>query len=211
MRQWTLGLFLLASIALTGCVGVTTQHTATPIPKGDVEFGVVPGAIGAVAPGGSAIVPNLELALRYGISDTVDFGVKITGPLVTADVNVALILQDNFALSLDPTVGLLYFSIDDATFIWLSGLLPVLADVVKTDGMTVVAGAKVGYIYISASDSNGDEEISGSGDGFTLGATVGAKFRLSKNFAIMPSFDILTPTEALGDGFIYNVALGFHF
>jgi hypothetical protein len=208
-------LFLcLFAFAASGCIGTTTQHTATPIPAGEVEIGVIAGAYGATVTEqvtgetATAVVPNVEFAVRVGLTENSDFGVKITGPTVTADYNHAIINNDNFALSLDPTLTVLYFSFSGESFFWLNAMLPVLADVVKTERIKVVAGAKAGYIYVSA---DSDDVDGASGDGFAVGGTVGAKFNLTESFAVMPAFDLLVPTEVFGDVLIYNISLGFLF
>ncbi len=214
MKRIHIVFLCLLTIALSGCIGVTTQHTATPIPVGDVEIGVIAGAYGATVTeettgeSASAFVPNVEFAVRVGLTENSDLGVKITGPTVTLDYNHAVINQENFALSLDPTLTIFYFSIDGESFFWMHTMLPVLADIVKTERIKLMAGAKVGYIYASV----GSDDVEGaSSDGLTLGGTVGAKFNLTQSFAVMPAFDVLLPTEQFGDVIIYNISLGFLF
>lgn len=206
-----LGLLCLLALT-TACVGSTTYHTATPIEEGTIEIGVMPGLYGVVADGTSATLPNLEFGIRTGLTENMDLGVKINGLTLTTDLNIAVINEPTFAFSVDPALTVFYFGAGDASFLWTFATLGLLADVVKTPGFTLTAGLKPGFVYISVSGEDEDnEEISAAGNGFTVGATIGAKFKLSKNFALMPSLDVLTPVENFGEGLIFNAGIGLLF
>lgn len=204
---------LWLSAWLTACVGSTTYHTATPIEEGTIEIGVMPGVYGVSAgDAGSVTLPNVEFGIRTGLTENMDLGVKINGLTLTTDLNIAVINNPTFAFSVDPALTIFYFGAGEASFLWTFATLGLLADVVKTPGFTLTAGLKPGFVYLSASGEDEDnEEISAAGNGFTVGATVGAKFKLTKSFALMPSVDVLTPVENFGEGFIFNAGIGLLF
>jgi len=205
------GLLLSLAGFLSACIGSTTYHTATPIPEGTIEIGVMPGVYGVATDGGSITVPNLEFGLRTGLTENMDLGVRINGITLTTDLNIAVINDPGFALSINPAISILYLGLGDASFLWTFTTVGILADVVKTEGFTLMTGLKPGFIYLSGSVDDGDDDVSASVNGFTMGLTVGAKFRLTKNFALMPNVDVMTPVDNFGEGIIFNAGIGLLF
>ncbi len=202
--------FALMTLA-TGCIGSTTYHTATPIEKGELEIGVMPGVYGVTSDAGSVVLPQVGFGLRTGVADNMDFGVRINGVTVTTDLNIALVNETDFAFSIDPALTAFFFSVGDGSLLWIFAEVGLLADVIKNDAMTMTLGLKPGYTYVSVGAESENEEVTASGDGFTVGLTAGLKFKVTESLSIMPSVDVLTPVENFGEGLIFNAGVGILF
>lgn len=211
MKAIRFGLLLSLAAFLSACLGNTTYHTATPIPEGTIEIGVMPGVYGGIADGSTVTIPNLEFGLRTGLAENMDLGVRINGITLTTDLNIAVINDPGFALSINPSFSVLYLGLGDASFLWTFTTVGLLADVIKTEGFTLMTGLKPGFIYLSGSVDDGEDDVSASINGFSMGLTVGAKFRLTKNFALMPNVDVMSPVENFGEGIIFNAGIGLLF
>lgn len=212
MKNLTRAACLFVFIILgTGCIGSTTYHTATPIEQGELEIGVMPGVYGVTSEAGSIILPQVGFGLRTGVAENMDFGVRVNGVTVTADLNIALVNKPDFAFSIDPAVTAFFFSIGDGSLLWIFAEAGLLVDVVKNDAMIFTLGLKPGFTYVSVGAGSDSEEVSASGDGFTIGVTAGIKFKLTESLSLMPSVDVLAPVENFGDGFIFNAGVGILF
>jgi hypothetical protein len=194
---------LTALILSTACTSLTTMHTAKPIVAGETEIGIIPHYYGAEGVG----IPNVEVQVRHGINENMDFGVKYTFPVsLTADFNIALVNTGSFALSLDPTISPMYISASDASTFILWAFVPVLVDVFSTDWLTLTLGGKGGMVY--ATGSAGDIGVA-DGASFMVGGSAGAKFMFSESFGMMPEFNILTSLDA--GGLLYTIGVGILF
>lgn len=203
---------LLGLLVLTACPSFTTMHTARPIEPGTNEIGINTVAIGIVPEGGgnAATVPNIEVQLRHGINENMDFGVKYSFPLtITADLNIALINTGDFALSLDPQISPIYFTLEGTTFFLMYAFLPVIIDVVSTDTFVLSINVKGGLTYGSISGSATSNDFAISGTSYLAGGGVGFKIILGENFALMPEANLLYTID--GGGILWSGALGFLF
>jgi len=110
---------LVTGLLAGGCIGSTTYHTATPIPQDELEIGVMPGIYGITVDEGneteSIVLPMVGFGLRTGVAENMDFGVRVNGVTVTADLNIAVVNEPNFAFSIDPAATIFFFSIEDGS------------------------------------------------------------------------------------------------
>ena len=75
--------------ALTGCPSLSTMQTPRTVPQGQVRFGLgfeavgiktsarTDSSTGTTTPSQSVTFPQLELTLRYGVTDNLDIGGKL--------------------------------------------------------------------------------------------------------------------------------------
>ncbi len=206
-------LFLLgAALAFaSGCTSLSTLHTARPITAGTTQIGINAAGWGAAGSGTHVTLPTFELQVRHGLSDMLDLGVKVYPIGVGADVNVALINTENFALSLDPGASAIYFGANNDSIFVGTFWLPVLADVVSTDVLTLTVGPKFGFMYASAtvSDTSSNSSASAVGTGWLLGGMAGLKFQFTERFGMMPELDVYTGQAMTG--VLYHAGLAFLF
>lgn len=196
-----------------GCPSVTSMHTARPIAPGEFELGVAPVLVGSVADGKGTGLPWIQFGMRYGISDTVDFGLLYVPPLqVSTDVNIAIINTGSFALSIDPTIQPIAAGGDNEAIFLVWAYLPVLIDVVGTETFALTLNVKPGVAYASAaSDLGGEDELLESGTTYVLGGGIGLKIMLTDRFGIMPELGATYFLDAPNDVVYWTAALGFMF
>lgn len=115
---------------LFGCASLGSFQTARPLPKGAVEAAVEPSVFASYAPlGGGFIVPTAKIAVRYGVSDRVDLGLR--GGLGIPEVMGRIALTDpngDSVISLAPTVGAWKGTTRGVALLYGQGQLPLLID-----------------------------------------------------------------------------------
>ena len=122
--------------------------------------------------------------------------------VLQGDLNYAPINQEHFAVSIDPTVSFSFIAGTTATYVWL----PVLADVIKTEKVTVTLSGRVGQLFVSGfnADNLGIED---SGTMTGVGAAI--RLRVSDKLSLMPEFHVVQWPGV--DARLYTVSLGFIF
>ncbi len=214
MRRLLCLLFLALLLPLTGCFSYTTLHTATPVGKGKVQVNLAPGVFGIAdsRSGDSVTLPTTEIAGRYGVTDDFDFGVKLFFLGTAFDFNYAIVNEDNIAFSVDPYVSISQLSGNvggdtSTNIVYGVASLNLLFDLKPSDMITFTIGAKPGWLYILGNvDGNVD-----LGTGFAAGGMAGIQLRVTENFAIMPSVDMLVPIMDDNQGLLYSGNVGFQF
>ncbi len=205
------GFFLIAAIALfvaSGCISYSTLHTATPVEEGQTEGAVSGSFYGLSVDGDALAVPNTEVAVRYGVTEQSDIGFKVFPVGMAFDYNHALVLEEDFALSVNPYLSATHIGSSEGSVTYGVALANVLADVVRSDSATLTLGLKPGLVYALGSANDGDFE---SATGAVIGGMAGVRLDMSATMTVMPSIDIITPVEDLGAGWLYNVGLAFMF
>jgi hypothetical protein len=210
MREWKLlciALFVL--LAGTGCLSYTTVHTATPLEQGEASFKGAGGYQSYALPNfddsasASINVPATEFHGRVGLGNNMDLGAKLFFFGGGVDLNYAPINTSNFALSVNPAIAYSQISSGSGQSTsevgWGTGVVNVLADVVKTDAFTFTVGAKPGLVYLRADNDSITTPA--------LGGTAGLEFRVNDNFTIQPWVDSLYNFET--DTMLVTGLVGF--
>ena len=208
MRSALVGLTALVALAASpsGCVSTTTFHSARPVAEGHTELMLGAGPLHVTEDGGRSLtLPMLEFQLRHGVSEAVDFGAKAYTLGLSVDLNIGLMQTPTFALSLDPTLDLMYVSLQGQSVKRAIAWLPLLMDIVHTRNFTLTLGPKVGVSF--ASLSSGDHEP--SKNLLWAGGLVGARVRVNERFALLPELSVQRPLS--GEGTIVGGGLGFAF
>lgn len=194
----------LCLLLLSACVPTASLHTARPVPVGTTQVGVALGAYVFEDDGDLDGLPVLEAQVRHGFHPHVDIGVQATSLATYAlDVNVALVLTDSFALSVDPTVAVSPIGVGLVSYFWL----PVLADVVSTPDFTLTLALRPGYVHV---DDVGLEDLDFGIDASAslLGAGIAARIRLTDRLSLVPEVSATWLSESAADEGIYAVSLG---
>ena len=204
-RRLLLALFLVG--LLSGCPSVNTLHPARPVPVDKVEYS---GGLGVYAFDddlGSTTLPLVEAQVRWGLGEQYGAGLKVTSfSMIQADLNYALILNEDFALSVDPTIAFLPLGGLLATYLWL----PVLADVYTSENLTLTLSGRVGHLFLS--DTEGPDDDIGLDEATGLwGIGIGMRHRLSDKLTLMPELHAVFPTEDVGADVLYSFSVGFLF
>lgn len=184
---------LVLSALLVGCAthgGLTTAHG---VGKGNLQGAVEPGVGMVAGDGGSVIYPNLNLAMRYGVSDKVDIGGRIgttsyevIGKYVFTDGGT-----DQLVVSVAPSATFWAFSFGGAGGGFFAYQLPVLFGI-PTGESQLVVGPKLKHVVGLA--SGGD--ASSSGSVIFGGAVVGYSAKLGDKFRLHPEVAVDVPLIA---------------
>ena len=145
-----------------------------------------------------------------------DIGGKFNSSFLSfqVDLNYAFVNNPRFAASVDPTFSVSFAAgdfgpIDDAQGTFGAVGLPLLADVVRTDSVTLTLALKPSWVF--GDDIEPDNAL-GIETGFLLGASVGVRIQLSEGFALLPEFSFAKPMESdIDDHYLYTATLGFVF
>ena len=168
------------------------MHTARPLLVDEVEN---VGSIGLYrfhdgSTGESDYLPQFEGMIRKGMGENFDAGLRMNaGALVQADLNYALIQNDSFALSVDPTIALQPSPIGVASYFWL----PILADVYSDETMTVTVSGRWGRLNI---DGTGDEDYFDIDQNTSFyGFGLGLRYESASGRIWIPELSALFPLE----------------
>jgi hypothetical protein len=171
-------LILLAlAPTLVACPSLTNFHSARPIAAGKTQLaidGMVEGVNADLLGdngGDNAVIPNIEIQVRHGVSETWDFGVKAFPVGVQADFNFLLKDTGGFALSVDPAISAFVMTGGAAFYPWVA----LLMDIGNPESVVVTVGPRVGAALITE-----------GGAGLLFGGVLGVKLQLSESFHIMP-------------------------
>ena len=195
LRTYFLVMALVAGFIGTGCVSTSHVQTADTLGAGKSQFAVEPGA-GAVAAftgeeGDSFYYPHVDLAYRYGVTDTLDLGVRFGSSAV--ELQAKILLSDpadpDKAISLAPAAMGYFFGGDGASVNYVNVSVPVLIGFKMSNGSEFVLGPRINATTI---------KIAGVGDTgranvLSAGTSVGYALRVSDGFRLLPEIGVLFP------------------
>ena len=207
----------------TGCASLNAAQTANTMGHGGLQIGLEPAVEAFTGSNGlgTAYAPRVDLAVRYGITDSIDIGGKIGTSLVELDGKFQLTdpAKQSFVASLAPSIGGFVIGSDGSSTGAFTIKLPLLLGI-GFGGHQLVIGPNIQDILVTAS-SGGD---SGLANEFGVGGSIGVAFRLSDGFRLMPEFGVLVPltgtASSNGDstsagissaGFLWQAGLTFLF
>lgn len=183
------------ALSSSGCLSVSTMHTATPVPKNEIEMSGRTGYVGLSGsapafpltvgfPGGGAQqrlinLPTLEAQIRYGLSDRMDAAMRFFPIGLGLGVNYAPVLNSDVTVSFNPTVSATGFG----DFGIGNGALNILVDAVKSEDWGLTVGAKQGYMFLRLQQTNYDF-------GF-VGGMVMIDWQINETISLRPGLDAL--------------------
>jgi len=196
LRRYFVVVALAAGFVGTGCVSISHVQTADTLGQGKSQFAVEPGAGGtAVFSGGEAVdsdvYPHVDLAYRYGVTDTLDLGVRFGSSLLELQGKILLTdpADPDRAISLAPSVMGFFFGSGGDNVNYVNVALPVLIGFKTGNGSELVLGPRVTGTSI-AIGSRGD---TGRVSVLSLGTSVGYALRVSEGFRLLPEVAVLFP------------------
>ena len=210
MKKLTLGaISLLALFSLWACPSFSTMQTVRTVPEGEIRGAVSAHWLGI----GDVGIPQFELGLRYGLTDSLDLGAKLYS--VGAEIGMKYqAVRGAFDLSIAPAVSYFGISTDDtndegvkssASVHLIYMHLPLLMGYNVSESITLGFGPKFLYILAFGSGNFSDDEdsvsASASGDGMMGGAFVSVIFKIGKAFWIGPEINIYTNLTGNADAF----------
>lgn len=180
---------LMAFLALARCPSFSTMGTARTIGRGKSQLLVAAEGMGAVSGTGVGVLPQLEIAGRYGLTDDVELGAKGWYLGAAIDAKVQLLRSPNpesgLDLAIDPTLG---WSAPNK----LTVGVPLLLGVNVPGGHQLVIGPRlVDELWF-------DPALPASRAANTLlaGTSLGFAWKISDRVRIMPELSFLYPLAA---------------
>ncbi|QDV09554.1 hypothetical protein Poly30_51120 [Planctomycetes bacterium Poly30] len=175
---------LVVSGLFASCYSTATLHTARPIEKGEVQGAFALGSFVGEEDGDFAALPTLEGQVRFGLDERFDLGVQITNlGILGIDVNYAVLLTEDQALSIDPTVEFTY-----GTYLWL----PILWDFHQTENLTLTGSIRGGRYWPSQDNAGKDYLLDDlEADVWLYGPGLAAKIRLNDSVSLAPEVRVL--------------------
>lgn len=189
MKTTSPALAALALAALSGCPNVANLTTARVLDQGTFEFTVAPAVTGFSAAifdadeSGTFTAGTLDLGLRAGVAEPLDIGFRISNMgNFNVDFKVGLLDGESLRISLDPTVGGVFFGGKSGSG-YVQADLPVLVDLVLSDSFTVSLAPRYSFLYFFAGGTTSDPL-------HLLGGALGFEVALGDTFALQPNAGI---------------------
>jgi hypothetical protein len=181
-------------LALAGCASISNVQTADTLGKGNVQVGIEPGLWGAAGTGGAVFLPHVDAAIRYGVADRVDIGVRAGSSFLEFQSKFLLTTpgDPNFALSIAPTVGGIVVIGSSSTASAGGGILnfglPVLFGIKTSGGSEFIIGPRFQNLLLFTGGSS-----SSAGFLLGLGGSLGFFWRIADNFGLLPEVSSVYP------------------
>ncbi|HEY8208780.1 MAG TPA: hypothetical protein VIG99_14925 [Myxococcaceae bacterium] len=205
MRVRWLALCGVAVVGLTGCPSFSTMGLARPIRKGTTQIVVAPEALAlavvnpttGVATG--AVLPQAEIAVRYGITDSFELGAKawLLGAGLEGKIGI---IQSNPGFGLDIAInpGFAYLGYGSTTS--SSGLLSLSLPVMfglNLGGHQLIVAPKVMDLVFLGGTSPVHVVLTGASVGFAL--------KLGDELRIMPEISAVYPASVNSGGTTFTL------
>lgn len=212
----------VAALAFTGCPSVSNLTSARTLDKGALEVTVAPtfvsGSVLGLDSDGNTVaagltLPSMEGQLRYGLTDNVEMGAKLSVGGFAGHLKLGLLrsetAEDGFNLSFDPGVSFMGFGAGGGLAGVVYVYLPVLAGY-RFGGHEVTFGPRLVPTFAGV----GGGGASNGGVSFLGGGSAAVSFRLGESFRITPEFSLLTPLQGApqeSTTVLAQFSLGFSF
>ena len=191
------------------CTTLSTLHGAHTTPKDERVLTIATGAVGAVDVTNVqsvGVLPTVaEVQYRQGLTDRLDFGVRLYLVGVMLDANWMIVEARDFAVSLNPAIGGYVSGGDpaDQTSVLGGAWMSVLMDLAHSQRATLTIGARGGLLLASQKEWTGG---GGTAEGTLVGGgMLGATQRLSWRVSLLEEASVYT----IGNGVIlFNASLG---
>ncbi|MBO4351664.1 MAG: hypothetical protein J6A01_12070 [Proteobacteria bacterium] len=188
-----LSLFILFFIAIvmTSCASLTTMQTAGVVPEGQVRWAIASTGTGGEGDTKPSADPNFEAAVRYGIAENVDVGLKLD--LLGAQVGAKYqFMRGDFDAAVGIEAGYQWVrnaGTDDPSSHVIQLQVPVLMEKHFNPYVGLAFGPKLLGIVIAATDNR--EDI-WKDSGLYVGWMFGLPLRLTEGIWFQPEFNIYT-------------------
>lgn len=217
---------LLGLLAVWGCVNPNLYTVPRTVPKNELQVVVAPEVtgFGGSQPGASdfdRLVPALPtVGVRYGLSDKVDIGGRLSNVLTTSgDIKWNPLRSPAFDLSIAPGVqfyqvqGIGNEDVDDAAdasrTVFIAHL-PLLLGLNLSRSVVLVPTVGISYALakeapVSASDIEQSQVVRGA----FLRAGLGIDLRLIEHVALHPEFTVMRGISEMDGYMLYMGGIGF--
>jgi hypothetical protein len=203
----------LLLLGLGGCPSLSTLQTPRTVPPGDLRVAVGAEAVGVPTSEGTLTAPQIELGLRYGLSESWDIGAKLYG--LGAEFGAKYqFLRGDFDAALAPAFSFIAFSTKNDTGDKVSAQVfylhvPLLFGANLNDSVTVAFGPKFLYALVNATGTSSTTSQSATASGAMMGGYLGLPLRLGRAFWLAPEINLYKPFSS--SGVLWQGGLAFLF
>lgn len=188
-RLLTLLFLALSALMMSSCASVSTMQTAGTVPEGEVRWAIATTGTGGNGDTKPSADPNFEAAVRYGVSENADIGLKINflGAQIGAKYQF---LRGDFDLSMGLEAGYQWVrssGTEDPSSHVLEFQLPILMEYHFNPYVGLAFGPKFMGVYVVETDTR--EDI-WQNSGFYVGLMIGLPLRLTEGIWFQPEFNI---------------------
>lgn len=205
---------VLSLVLQIGCINMSTLQTAETLPKGKARVSIGGGyytspAVNSALKENDVVendinVPYLEGGIRYGVSENLDVGGKLTIiGTISADAKYRLLDQEELDLAVGGGIG--YFSLETgsgdqtSTFRAFDFMIPFYASYRTAPWFAMYAAPKYVLRYMTSDTSSGSMSLMGSSLGLMFGEDKGAAIEVSYLKDVSSPFNMLQ----VGGGFFF--------
>lgn len=183
----------VALVLSVGCASISNVQMADTLGKGNFQVGIEPGVWGAASGQGTAFIPHVDGAVRFGVSDGVDLGVRAGFSLVEFQSKFLFTKPGDrhLAISLAPTIGGFVGGGGTSSAAWLNIGVPLLIGIKLPGGSEFVIGPRLQNLVVWSSSSTSTNPAAIYG--LAVGSSLGFAWRISDNFGIMPEVSAVYP------------------
>ena len=176
------------------CASMSSVQTADTLGKGNFQAAIEPGLWGGASTKGVGVIPHVDAAVRFGVSDRVDLGVRAGSSFLEFQTKFMVTDPANplLAASIAPTLGGIFAgdaSQSGTGSTTATGILdlavPVLVGFKFHGGHQLILGPRLQSIFV----------FSGGASSVILGvgSSVGFAWRLTDNFILLPEVSAVYP------------------
>lgn len=191
-REWIL--FLV----LGGCASIANVQTADTLGKGRLQIAIEPGAWIAANSSTASTVPRVDAAIRYGVGESFDLGLRVGSTFVEIQGKFQLLRTARWSIAFGPTLGGIASGVVSPAANGgklAGGMLNVVAPVMfglhlAPWGQFIIGARVQGLINFGTTNT-----IAMLG----LGASMGFAIRAHNRLTLVPEVAVLGPIVAGGD------------
>ena len=194
----------LSALFANACASVATMQTAGTVPEGEVRWAIASTGTGGNGDAKPTADPNFEAAVRYGVTDRIDAGLKINflGAQIGAKYQA---LRGEFDLSIGLEAGYQWVrtsGTNDPSGHVFNLQLPVLMEYHFNPYIGLAFGPKLLGVIVAETDKR--EDI-WNDSGFYVGVMIGLPLRLTDGIWFQPEFNVYTNAYDGAENYFTNI------
>jgi hypothetical protein len=186
---------LLLVVFVTGCASISSVQSADTLGRGNFQASVEPGLWGGTSSVSRVqVIPHVDGAVRVGVTDRVDLGVRAGMSFLEFQTKFLLTEPQNpkLAMSLAPTVGGIFSAGGGNTQEGIVNVaVPLLIGFKFGGGHQLIIGPRAQGFVIFANGT--------ASPIVAVGSSVGFLWQVSDNFGLLPEVAVLLPVVGTAD------------
>lgn len=192
-HQIIVGLLLvLAGVLFTSCASVSTMQTAGTVPEGEIRWAIASTGTGGNGETKASADPNFEAAIRYGVAENFDIGLKVNFLGAQAGAKYQF-MRGEFDLSLGLEAGYQWVrtnGTEKPSSHVIEFHLPLLMEYHFNPYVGLMFGPKLLGLVMFNQDDGREDIWQNDHSGLYVGLAIGLPLRLTEGIWFQPEFNI---------------------